>query len=66
MDAERIYQIDHPQQVNRFEDVLSVDEDVRGYWISKPWLRGENSIDSSKLTTVLILERSAKYRLETR
>ncbi|KAK7693458.1 hypothetical protein QCA50_003026 [Cerrena zonata] len=36
---ERMYQIRHPQDVTRFEEVDHVEPEGRGYWISKTWLR---------------------------
>lgn len=35
-----MYQIRHPQDVARFEEVDHVEPEGRGYWISKTWLRG--------------------------
>jgi hypothetical protein len=36
--TERIYQIEHPRLVNRF-DLCEADLDNPGYWISKDWLK---------------------------
>ena len=41
--AERLYQMEHPRIVSRFDEVSYVDEDEFGYWISKPWLKGLSS-----------------------
>lgn len=35
-----MYQVEHPQDVARFEEVDHVEPEGRGYWISKAWLRG--------------------------
>jgi ubiquitin carboxyl-terminal hydrolase 48 len=37
---ERLYQIEHPQIVAQFDEVNKMEEDSKGYWISKPWLKG--------------------------
>ncbi|KII88369.1 hypothetical protein PLICRDRAFT_92113 [Plicaturopsis crispa FD-325 SS-3] len=36
---ERLYQIQHPQTVARFDEVNTVEEGSPGYWISKEWLK---------------------------
>ncbi|KAL4247306.1 peptidase C19 family protein [Abortiporus biennis] len=36
---ERLYRVQHPQIVERFDEVSSVEEDEPGYWISRMWLK---------------------------
>ncbi|KAF7969279.1 hypothetical protein HWV62_27809 [Athelia sp. TMB] len=37
--TERLYGIEHPQVVARFEEVDEIADDERGFWISKAWLK---------------------------
>lgn len=37
---ERLYQINHPRIVTRFDQILEVPVNNKGYWISKMWLKG--------------------------
>lgn len=37
---ERLYQIEHPRLVSQFDQISDVMLDCKGYWISKPWLKG--------------------------
>jgi len=37
---ERLYQIEHPQIVAQFDEVNKMEEDSKGYWVSKPWFKG--------------------------
>ncbi|EMD38059.1 hypothetical protein CERSUDRAFT_113204 [Gelatoporia subvermispora B] len=39
MFIERLYQIEHPRQVARFDEISLVEDDQPGYWISKPWAK---------------------------
>ncbi|KAI0637029.1 cysteine proteinase [Trametes polyzona] len=36
---EKLYQVEHPQLVSRFDDVSAVGDDDDGYYISKVWLK---------------------------
>ncbi|KAI0079874.1 cysteine proteinase [Panus rudis PR-1116 ss-1] len=36
---ERLYQIQHPKQVARFDELDYLEGEGRGYWISKAWLK---------------------------
>lgn len=36
---ERLYQINHPRIVTRFDQILEVPVNNKGYWISKMWLK---------------------------
>ena len=38
--TEKLYQIEHPRLVSRFDEVAAVEDDEDGYWISKAWLKG--------------------------
>jgi len=37
--AERLYQVEHPRLVARFDDMSPVEDDEPGFWISKQWLK---------------------------
>ncbi|KAL0946674.1 hypothetical protein HGRIS_012863 [Hohenbuehelia grisea] len=37
--SERLYQVEHPRQVNRFDKLTAENDAEPGYWISKQWLR---------------------------
>ncbi|OCH88183.1 cysteine proteinase [Obba rivulosa] len=39
MFIERLYQIEHPRQVARFDEISLIADDEPGYWISKPWVK---------------------------
>ncbi|KAI0664864.1 cysteine proteinase [Cubamyces menziesii] len=39
MFKEKLYQIEHPRLVSRFDEVAAVEDDEDGYWISKAWLK---------------------------
>ncbi|KAI0374832.1 cysteine proteinase [Pilatotrama ljubarskyi] len=39
MFREKLYQIEHPRLVTRFDEVAAVEDDVDGYYISKAWLK---------------------------
>ncbi|GBE82261.1 cysteine proteinase [Sparassis latifolia] len=39
MFTERLYQIEHPRFVARFDEIAPVAENEEGYWISKQWLK---------------------------
>ena len=43
--TERIYHIEHPRLVNLIDEVSTVQENERGYWVSKGWLKGEHILD---------------------
>ncbi len=62
MPPERLYQLDHPNAVARFEEVCTPGEDEKGYWISKSWLRGENH-NEDRRSHPLISERTLDWRL---
>ncbi|KAI0086174.1 cysteine proteinase [Irpex rosettiformis] len=36
---ERLYQVEHPRLVSLFDEISSVEDDHRGYWVSKLWLK---------------------------
>ncbi len=38
--AEKLYQVEHPRLVSRFDEVAAVEDDETGYHISKAWLKG--------------------------
>src|ERR1700691_3394218 len=40
-DLERLYQIEHPQIVSQFDEVNKREEDSKGSWISKLWLKSQ-------------------------
>ena len=37
---EKLYSVEHPQVVARFDDVALVEDSEDGYYISKSWLKG--------------------------
>ncbi|KAI0748066.1 cysteine proteinase [Daedaleopsis nitida] len=37
--GEKLYQVEHPRMVHRFDEVSAVDDDEDGYHISKAWLK---------------------------
>ncbi|KAI0362032.1 cysteine proteinase [Trametes cingulata] len=39
MFREKLYQIEHPRLVSRFDEVAAVEDDQDGYFISKAWLK---------------------------
>ena len=39
--AEKLYQVEHPRLVSQFDDVVSLEGDEHGYYISKAWLKGK-------------------------
>lgn len=38
--AERLYEIEHPGLVARFDRILEGTSDYTGFWISKSWVKG--------------------------
>ncbi|KAH9946153.1 cysteine proteinase [Epithele typhae] len=36
---EKLYQVEHPRVVARFDEVAAVEEDGDGYFVSRPWLK---------------------------
>ena len=38
--AEKLYQVEHPRLVSQFDDVVALESDGVGYYISKAWLKG--------------------------
>lgn len=47
--AAKLYQIEHPRLVSRFDEVAAVADDEDGFHISKAWLKG-NSVFSANNT----------------
>ena len=47
--AEKLYQVEHPRLVSQFDDVVSLEGDEHGYYISKAWLKGKRCVVSSKI-----------------
>ncbi|TBU50715.1 cysteine proteinase [Dichomitus squalens] len=39
MFTEKLYQVEHPQLVSQFDDVVALEGDEDGYYISKAWLK---------------------------
>lgn len=46
----KLYQIEHPRLVSRFDEVAAVADDEDGFHISKAWLKG-NPVSSADDTT---------------
>lgn len=43
--VEKRYQQEHPRLVSTFNEVCEVSLDEPGFWISKPWLKGQPSLN---------------------
>ena len=43
--AEKLYQVEHPRLVSQFDDVVSLEGDEHGYYISKAWLKAKGLED---------------------
>lgn len=42
--VERLYQMQHPKDVAKFDEVDYVESEGRGYWVSKAWLKGKGVV----------------------